>query len=457
MSDAISRLDDELTDDQLDTLIKMVKARSEGRLTRRDVVKSGGILAALGLSGGAFAGSASADASTSDDDGNVGRPSDRYDGFFDGVDANSVSTGQVNTVTGYDGNDTGIIFASQTDSTYTDVDAAINNAVDNDTVVILPGEHDIGDTTATVSANITLLFYGWIKGGSSAPALRINESAHFVMRRSYREDGLPLAVYRGNPGIAYHAKCSSSGPVGALFCAGVGHKFEQTSGDNLNNTDMNVWARECDSHGIHIIKSVAEAANLNAMEIKVPTTIANSGDGVRVSDGWNQNIRIQNNEGNDKGVVVEAESPIGRRIELLNSEGHASPTDVELTSDVEATEVVTNDTAVVDDKGQFNEIVYFGDRPIRADTIVSTTATNIYNVGSYGGGLVVVRGFDDSDDGTNFTDIVLADYGGGVVIQSRDNGSPAARTYGSSGDNLTLSMASGTYQVAAEGTKIRSP
>jgi len=42
-------------------------------------------------------GSASADASTSDSDGNVGRPSDRYDGFFDGVDANSVSTGLLDT------------------------------------------------------------------------------------------------------------------------------------------------------------------------------------------------------------------------------------------------------------------------------------------------------------------------------------------------------------------------
>jgi len=94
MTDALSRLE-QLNDDELDALVDIAQARASGAVSRRDLLKTGGALAALGLGGGAAVGSASADASTSDDDGNVGRPSDRYDGFFDGVDANSVSTGQL--------------------------------------------------------------------------------------------------------------------------------------------------------------------------------------------------------------------------------------------------------------------------------------------------------------------------------------------------------------------------
>jgi len=95
MTDALSRLE-QLDDDELDALVDIAQARASGAVSRRDLLKTGGALTALGLGGGAAVGSASADASTSDGDGNVGRPSDRYDGFFDGVDANSVSVDEAN-------------------------------------------------------------------------------------------------------------------------------------------------------------------------------------------------------------------------------------------------------------------------------------------------------------------------------------------------------------------------
>ena len=81
-----------LDDDELDALIEIAQARASGALSRRDLLKAGGTLGALGLVGGSAVGSSAADASTSDSDSNAGRPSDRVDVFADGVDANSVST-----------------------------------------------------------------------------------------------------------------------------------------------------------------------------------------------------------------------------------------------------------------------------------------------------------------------------------------------------------------------------
>jgi len=84
-----------LDDDELDALIEIAQARASGALSRRDLLKAGGTLGALGLVGGSAVGSSAADASTSDSDSNAGRPSDRVDVFADGVDANSVSTGNL--------------------------------------------------------------------------------------------------------------------------------------------------------------------------------------------------------------------------------------------------------------------------------------------------------------------------------------------------------------------------
>lgn len=65
--------------------------------TRREAIKLVGLVAGGMALGGAITEVVSAQASTSDSDGNVGLPGDRVDVFADGVDANSVSTGELAT------------------------------------------------------------------------------------------------------------------------------------------------------------------------------------------------------------------------------------------------------------------------------------------------------------------------------------------------------------------------
>jgi hypothetical protein len=83
---------------------------------------------------------------------------------------------------------------------------------------------------------------------------------------------------------------------------------------------------------------------------------------------------------------------------------------------------------------------------------VTTSTTTIYsstNIGSVlSGNLVLVTGVV-AGNGVNFTDLILyMNSGTFSVISSQTFGSPPARTYSVSNENLRLSMASGTYVVA---------
>jgi len=86
---------------------------------------------------------------------------------------------------------------------------------------------------------------------------------------------------------------------------------------------------------------------------------------------------------------------------------------------------------------------------------VSTSATTIFTsqqVGSVdSGNLVVVTGVK-SGTGDNFCDLVLfMTNGSAVTVSSTVIGSPPARTYSVSGNNLQLTMASGTYVTGTGG------
>lgn len=85
-----------LNTEEREALAELAKARASGKMSRRDYLQAGGLLLGGGLVGGgaglAATGQASADASTSDGDGDVGLPGDRVDVFADGVDAATVST-----------------------------------------------------------------------------------------------------------------------------------------------------------------------------------------------------------------------------------------------------------------------------------------------------------------------------------------------------------------------------
>lgn len=79
-----------------DTLEELAEAREDNSISRREAVKLGTAVGLGGLLGGggtaAMIDPASADASASDSDGDVGTSSDRVDVFGDGVDVLSLNT-----------------------------------------------------------------------------------------------------------------------------------------------------------------------------------------------------------------------------------------------------------------------------------------------------------------------------------------------------------------------------
>lgn len=85
----------DLTDEDIQFIRELREKHEDGKVNRRQAL---GMLGAAGVgAAGGFlgTGSAAADPSTSDSDGNVGLPSDRVDVFADGIDSNSVSTEKV--------------------------------------------------------------------------------------------------------------------------------------------------------------------------------------------------------------------------------------------------------------------------------------------------------------------------------------------------------------------------
>jgi fibronectin-binding autotransporter adhesin len=103
--------------------------------------------------------------------------------------------------------------------------------------------------------------------------------------------------------------------------------------------------------------------------------------------------------------------------------------------------------------GQFS----FGERAFQNSTtrISVAGATTIYSIANGGSSvgssaaLVLVNGYLVATPTNSFIDLVLfMPSGTPSVISAINRGSPAARTYTSSGSSLQLAMASGTYNVA---------
>lgn len=80
--------------------------------------------------------------------------------------------------------------------------------------------------------------------------------------------------------------------------------------------------------------------------------------------------------------------------------------------------------------------------------VVGTSAVTISTVGY--GGLVVIMGYDTGAGTNQFSDLVFYAYGNAPTVLASKTvvGSPAARTYGASNYNMTLSVGSGSYNVS---------
>jgi len=97
---------------------------------------------------------------------------------------------------------------------------------------------------------------------------------------------------------------------------------------------------------------------------------------------------------------------------------------------------------------------------INADVAVSTSATTIFTLNTRAASLVIVAGsYVDGGTTRRFYDLVFFAWGlSPSVISTKDEDSPAVRTYGVlSNSQLRLTMASGTYQVRASGSTTTIP
>jgi len=86
----------ELSDKDIEFIKELREKRDENSISRRGALAllgATGVGAGSVLGGNEIIGSAKADASTSDSDGNVGTQDDRVDVFADGVDTISINSG----------------------------------------------------------------------------------------------------------------------------------------------------------------------------------------------------------------------------------------------------------------------------------------------------------------------------------------------------------------------------
>ena len=173
---------------------------------------------------------------------------------------------------------------------------------------------------------------------------------------------------------------------------------------------------------------------INASRITGTLPVANGGTGVTTSTGTT-NVVLSNSP-----VLVTPNLGTPSAIVLTNASGTAS---ININGTVGATTPAA---------GTFTGTLGVGSAKVISGVgsavSVAATATTIFTVAG-GFPLVVVSG--NAPGGLIFLDLVTYTPAGGFVVISSSsvNGSPAARTYSVSGDNLKVSLASGTYSVGA--------
>lgn len=210
MADGPTSLDD-FTPEQLNALQDIAQARIDDSLSRRDALKALGMVgggAATGAIGGAtLTQGAKADASTTDSDGDVGQPNDRVDGFFDGVDATSVSADETQNknyvepqVTTTEGTSytADLSTANYHKITLTgDVSVGLSNvdATDTNSVVLHLVQDSTGGRTPSFVPTVV-----W--DGGSAPSWSTSASAEDVITLVHDQDGSQWLGFVGGIGMA---------------------------------------------------------------------------------------------------------------------------------------------------------------------------------------------------------------------------------------------------------------
>lgn len=226
------------------------------------------------------------------------------------LNATSVSSGEVN----------GIQYASNNHSEVPDFSTAIADATDGDTVVLIPGRHDIS-TEVTVNTNLTLVMYGTLVKQADIVALRFNSYCHLVCPdASPSKQTVDSAVADTTDGIVFHRTPRTTGMILVEDVGGHGVFFHQAAtGDSCNDTVATVRVIGAGGDGVRIENTTANAPNVNNMFLTVNKAYNCGGDGYHRVSGF----------GNAAFVSVEANSGAGIRvnsdrndIQVVHAEGN---------------------------------------------------------------------------------------------------------------------------------------
>jgi hypothetical protein len=289
----------ELTDKDIAFIKKLREARENGVINRRQAL---GLLAGIGVGGAAGyagVGQASADASTSDSDGNVGTPSDRVDVFADGMDSKSVKTGKHQTVEQLSNNDDAL----------SNVDSYLNSLTDNELVHILPGKHSVSEIALTAN-NVKIIWDGTLQPDGDHTVLNWNVGGGqgMIISRTTGDcvDTTNQGTYTNNA-VNFHDEFHIEGSFGVTSTGPRAVNIEQTSGDNLNHS---TGTFRCDGdgdtgkYGVVIDNTSGSSNNLNGMFIRVVNARKFSGAGIVANAGQVNRYEFVAGANGGQGVVV---------------------------------------------------------------------------------------------------------------------------------------------------------
>lgn len=153
---------DTLSTEEKQALAELAKAKASGAVSKRDFLKMAGLVgtgAAVGGGGAmSIADPASADASQTDSDGDIGTPNDRVDVFADGVNALTVDPQELS----------GTVQFVETSDSVSDIESRVSSG---DVLYFAKGTHQFDDTTLNVPGNVEVV----IPAGSTVELINCSQ------------------------------------------------------------------------------------------------------------------------------------------------------------------------------------------------------------------------------------------------------------------------------------------
>lgn len=227
-------------------------------------------------------------------------------GTSDFSNLNSVGTDSaLADIIGVSGTTGAIRYASHNHAELPDFQTAVNNADAGDTVVLLPGVHDI-TSEQTVNTSLRLVFAGTLNVADTGVsiALRLEAACH-VDAVGIENGGevVTSSVADSADGILYHKHTTMTGSAYVTDVGGRGHYLLQREGDdNLNQSQFDLSAVNCGGNGIEIQNTSGGAINMNGMEVRTQV-VYGCADGLNIIDGVANTYRLGNMEMNDYAPV----------------------------------------------------------------------------------------------------------------------------------------------------------